>query len=156
MLETVAYFFDFLSKNDKIYYLTMAVLCIQGLFLIYLFLALFIHRKDRKELVELAISRGVDLEFRYSWKGVELKMGQVRVEAVQLEKKLKDIEQQLVQLEKQQEKEVCSKEERGKWKSNKERETIACKSKIKVVVLLMPHLVKALWENSPEAPLIFI
>lgn len=74
MLETVAYWVDFLSKNDKVFYLTMTVLCIQGLFLIYLFLALFIHRKDRKELERIAISRGVDLLFKYSWRGVELEI----------------------------------------------------------------------------------
>lgn len=54
MLETVAYWVDFLSKNDKVYYLTMTVLCIQGLFLIYLFLALFIRiERNSKGLLYL-------------------------------------------------------------------------------------------------------
>lgn len=74
MWDTVAYWVDFLTKNDRVYYFTMAFLCIQGLFLIYLFLALFIHRKDRKELERIAISMGVDVLFKYSWKGVELEI----------------------------------------------------------------------------------
>ena len=52
----------------------MAFLFLQGLFLIYLFLALFVHRKDRKALERIAISKEVDVLFRYSWRGVELKI----------------------------------------------------------------------------------
>jgi len=52
----------------------MTFFSIQGVFFIYLFLALFIHRKDRKELERIAISMGVDVKFKYSWRGVELEI----------------------------------------------------------------------------------
>lgn len=67
-------FLDFVTKNDKVFYFAMASLAIQGLFLIYLVLALFIYRKDRKELERIAISMGVDVKFKYSWRGVELEI----------------------------------------------------------------------------------
>lgn len=74
MLETLAVFVEILTSNERLFYFTMTFLFIQGLFLIYLFLALFIHRKDRKELVSIAISVKIDVLFRYSWKGVELEI----------------------------------------------------------------------------------
>jgi hypothetical protein len=42
----------------------------------YLFIALFTHRRDRLKLTEQALSSRVDLLFRYSWKGVTLKISQ--------------------------------------------------------------------------------
>ena len=74
MGETLAYWIEFFTKTDRVYYFTMAFLFLQGLFLIYLFLALFVHRKDRKALERIAISKEVDVLFRYSWRGVELKI----------------------------------------------------------------------------------
>lgn len=74
MWETIAHWVTFFTDNNKVFYFTLALLCIQGLFLIYLLLALFIHRKDRKELERIAISMGVDVLFKYSWRGVELKI----------------------------------------------------------------------------------
>lgn len=74
MFETLSYWVDFFTKNDKLFYFTLAFLCTQGLFLIYLVIALFIHRQDRKELERIAISMGVDVLFKYSWRGVELKI----------------------------------------------------------------------------------
>lgn len=74
MLDAFSKFFDFFTSSDRVFYFTLTFLCIQGLFLIYLLLALFIHRKDRKELEKISISRGVDVLFKYSWRGVELKI----------------------------------------------------------------------------------
>lgn len=73
-METLAHWFVFLTENNKVFYFFLILLCLQGLFLIYLLLALFIHRKDRKELERIAISRGIDVLFKYSWRGVELKI----------------------------------------------------------------------------------
>ena len=78
MWETIANWIDFFLKNGRVFYFTLAFLCVQGLFLIYLLLALFIHRKDRKELERIAISRGVDVLFKYSWRGVELEISHPR------------------------------------------------------------------------------
>lgn len=47
---------------------------LQFAFLIYLLGALLIHRSDRKALERIAIEKRVDLEFKYSWKGVFLKI----------------------------------------------------------------------------------
>ncbi|CAN8221853.1 unnamed protein product [Cochlearia groenlandica] len=74
MLETIANLIKFLTDNDTVFYFVLVILCIQGLFLIYLLLALFIHRKDRKELKKIAVSMGVHVLFKYSWRGVELKI----------------------------------------------------------------------------------
>lgn len=74
MLDTVASWIDFITKNEKLFSFSMVFLCIQCLFLIYLFLALFIHRKDRKELERVSISMGVDVLFKYSWRGVFLEI----------------------------------------------------------------------------------
>eukprot|EP00257_Ricinus_communis_P012483 XP_002535061.2 uncharacterized protein LOC8272741 [Ricinus communis] len=41
-------------------------------YLIYLLLALFVHRSDRIKLANYAIEKRFDLEFKYSWRGVEL------------------------------------------------------------------------------------
>jgi len=46
MLETIAHWVRFFTDNNKVFYFFVVLLCIQGLFLIYLILALFIHRKD--------------------------------------------------------------------------------------------------------------
>ena len=74
MAETIAHCIEFFTKDDRVFYFTMTFLFLQGLFLIYLFLALFVHRKDRKALERIAISKEVDVLFRYSWRGVELKI----------------------------------------------------------------------------------
>lgn len=74
MWDTVVYWVEFVTKSSSLFYVTIAFLCILGLFLIYLFIALVIHRKDRKELESIAISRGVDVIFKYNWKGVELEI----------------------------------------------------------------------------------
>lgn len=64
-------FVEFLTKGDILFY--WLFLCIQGLFLLYIFLALYMHRKDRKELERIAFEKeGVDIYFKYSWRGVEL------------------------------------------------------------------------------------
>jgi len=71
-METIKSLLDFFAKYayPEVVYLATTFLLIQVLFLIYLFLALFIHRKDRKELERIAVDKGVDLKFEYSWKGV--------------------------------------------------------------------------------------
>lgn len=74
MWDTIAYWIYFFLKSDRVFYFTLAFLCLQGLFLIYLLLALFIHRKDRKALERIAINREVDVLFIYSWRGVELEI----------------------------------------------------------------------------------
>ena len=74
MIESLTSWIDLFTNSNKVFYLTLSCLCILGLFLIYLGVALIIHRKDRKELEKLAISEGVDIQFQYSWKGVELKI----------------------------------------------------------------------------------
>lgn len=43
-------------------------------FLLYLFLALIIHRKDRLNIEKMSIEKGVNVFFHYSWKGVFLKI----------------------------------------------------------------------------------
>lgn len=74
MFESLSHWIKFVTDNNKVFYFVIVLLCIQILFLIYLLLALYIHRKDRKELERLAIDKGVDLFFQYSWKGVEFKI----------------------------------------------------------------------------------
>ena len=74
MAETIAHWIEFFTKDDRVFYFTMTFLFLQGLFLIYLFLALFVHRKDRTALERIAISKGVGVLFKYSWRGVELKI----------------------------------------------------------------------------------
>ena len=74
MLEQVAHWVEFCTANNKVFYFFLILFCILVLFLIYLFLALVIHRKDRKELEKIAVSMGVDVLFKYSWRGVELKI----------------------------------------------------------------------------------
>ena len=74
MFEQIAHWITFFAENPKVFSFFMVLFCLQGLFLIYLFLALFIHRGDRKALERLSISTGVDVLFTYSWRGVELKI----------------------------------------------------------------------------------
>jgi hypothetical protein len=45
-----------------------------GAYLFYLFVALFIHRRDRREMMERSLKEGVDLEFEYSWKGIKFRI----------------------------------------------------------------------------------
>lgn len=74
MAESLAYWVDFFSKNEKVFYFVLVSLCILCLFLIYVLIAFFFHRKDRKELEQIAISKKVDVIFKYSWRGVELEI----------------------------------------------------------------------------------
>lgn len=74
MLEQVAHWVKFCTENNKVFSFFLIIFSILVLFLIYLFLALFIHRKDRKALEKIAVSMGVDVLFNYSWRGVELKI----------------------------------------------------------------------------------
>lgn len=74
MFESLAHWVAFITDNKGVFSFFMRVLFLLGLYLVYLFLALFLHRKDRKELERVAVSKGIDVLFRYSWKGVELKI----------------------------------------------------------------------------------
>lgn len=73
-MEEVAKWVSFLAENHKVWVFGLLLFFILVLGLIYLFLALIIHRKDRKALEQMAVSMGVNLLFRYSWRGVELKI----------------------------------------------------------------------------------
>jgi len=67
-------FVEFLTKGDILFY--WLFLCIQGLFLLYIFLALYMHRKDRKELERIVFEKeGVDIYFKDYCRCVELNIG---------------------------------------------------------------------------------
>lgn len=74
MMEKIAHWVGFVAENHKVFVFFLVLFFIQALFLVYLFLALFTHRKDRKALENLSVSTGVDVLFEYSWKGVTLKI----------------------------------------------------------------------------------
>lgn len=76
ILETLK---GFLSKNE------IAWLLLGFAFLFYLFLALYFHRKDRIELTRQALEKKVDLFFKYSWKGVTLRISKPGGEGVKKE-----------------------------------------------------------------------
>lgn len=63
-----------LGEQTKYILLVSYILFIPLSYLIYLFLALFIHRRDRRELEAKALSLGIDITFIYSWRGVELRI----------------------------------------------------------------------------------
>lgn len=67
-MDSFITFVDFVTTNPNISFLS-------NIFLIYFFLALLIHRKDRKELEKLAISHRVNVSFEYSFKGLKFKIG---------------------------------------------------------------------------------
>lgn len=74
MWDTLKQWIEFFTKDEKVFYFAMLFLFIQGLFLFYLIVALMVHRKDRRELQKISIDMGVDVLFKYSWKGVLLQI----------------------------------------------------------------------------------
>ena len=73
-MDSLAHWVTFVTQTNRVFFFCLIIFFLQGLFLIYLFLALFIHRKDRKALEKISVSMGVDVIFKYSWRGVELKI----------------------------------------------------------------------------------
>jgi hypothetical protein len=70
---------DTLSTNTRLFVVVLFLLFLQALFLFYLFLALMVHRKDRKELSDVAVAMGMNLKFNYSWRGVFLEISHPRI-----------------------------------------------------------------------------
>ena len=76
MWEELTNFLEHVAGSERTFCLMVGYLIFLILFLLYLLIALFTHRKDRQELERLAISAGVSLRFQYSWRGVELEIHQ--------------------------------------------------------------------------------
>lgn len=70
IVDTLSLFCD--KPRGFLFLLVFTLL--QLAFLFYLLIALLIHRSDRKALERIAIEKRVDLFFKYSWRGVCLKI----------------------------------------------------------------------------------